>query len=902
MSLTNISALIITGMHRSGTSLTASFLAAMGVDLGSHLLKGDYANPKGYFEDVEILTFQRQLLASCCRANETGFPDWGWTDSEWLNQYKITSYLTMAEQLIASRTTPGKIWGWKDPRTTLLLDFWHQIIPESYYILVYRYPWDVMDSILRLNIPFFQLHPESCLKIWRYYNLHLLDFYRRHSHQCILVHINSFIQHPEILVNLLNSKLGLADIPAGARVLQSIYNPQILKSLPEDHPVVKLLFQVSSSNYFEVLENLDAVADLPSQFSREPLLQKAASLEKMIVQLYQKLIEQQLHPNSAKFFSLVCQTVKDYQNHIDSEFPLTKLREYRQKIAEFWLTAESLKDCYHNHLGKSHKILVNSGIKYEPLTDHEQNFFQGILSQFNQEPSHPSNSLRYLLVLMLYKPAYQFLINYDAMALPRWFINDFLEFILELPEVFQTSEDIEIYTDYISHILQITEQKVSDESVSRLWLDIAKYLGDLFNFMPLYFAEKNLKQLAITRANILAILMEKAGHKLDIDLPPRPANRSKIRLGILKSNFDGTSETFTTIPVFEFLNPEKFEVIVYVLNQTQTPMEKYCKNIVYKWVELPQVIREQVAVILDDNLDILFVGSILTTAAQPIILLALHRLARIQATYFASPMTTGIKNMDYYISGTLTEPTDAASHYKEKLVLIPGTGFAFNYSWEPRDINREITRQKLGIPEEAIIFASGANFFKIIPNLRDTWAKILGSVPNSVLLLYPFGSSWSKIYATIPFIHNLHRRFQVYNVAASRLILLNNLPNRAEVKAVLKLADVYLDSYPFAGANSLVDPLEVALPTVTWEGNYLRSRQGTALMKELELWDFIADDELTYIRLSVSLGNSAEFREQTRQKIQQKMPPYGLPNFLNSRSYSAQMEIAFSQLWQDYQS
>ena len=131
MPLTDASVLIITGMHRSGTSLTASFLAALGVELGNNLLKGDYGNPQGYFEDVEILTFQRQLLASCCRPHEPGFPDWGWTASEWLNQHKIQTHLTVAKQLIQARKPQSLIWGWKDPRTTLLLDFWHQILPQA---------------------------------------------------------------------------------------------------------------------------------------------------------------------------------------------------------------------------------------------------------------------------------------------------------------------------------------------------------------------------------------------------------------------------------------------------------------------------------------------------------------------------------------------------------------------------------------------------------------------------------------------------------------------------------------------------------------------------------------------------------------------------------------------------
>ena len=90
---------------------------------------------------------------------------------------------------------------------------------------------------------------------------------------------------------------------------------------------------------------------------------------------------------------------------------------------------------------------------------------------------------------------------------------------------------------------------------------------------------------------------------------------------------------------------------------------------------------------------------------------------------------------------------------------------------------------------------------QIIPELRDTWAKIIAAVPNSVLVLYPFGNTWSGDYVKQPFINKMSAIFNKYGIDRTRLILLNTLANREDVKAVLQLADVYLDSYPYAGAN-----------------------------------------------------------------------------------------------------
>jgi hypothetical protein len=78
--------LILTGMHRSGTSLMASLVQAMGIHVGDRLLAGDSFNAPGYFEDEDFLEFQRRVLIDCCDSSDGGWPDWGWTEHESLDR------------------------------------------------------------------------------------------------------------------------------------------------------------------------------------------------------------------------------------------------------------------------------------------------------------------------------------------------------------------------------------------------------------------------------------------------------------------------------------------------------------------------------------------------------------------------------------------------------------------------------------------------------------------------------------------------------------------------------------------------------------------------------------------------------------------------------------------------
>src|SRR5713101_2847172 len=61
----NMSAIVITGMHRSATSLLAEILMRAGVHLGppEQWLPADVSNPHGYFEDRRVIDLNDRLLS-----------------------------------------------------------------------------------------------------------------------------------------------------------------------------------------------------------------------------------------------------------------------------------------------------------------------------------------------------------------------------------------------------------------------------------------------------------------------------------------------------------------------------------------------------------------------------------------------------------------------------------------------------------------------------------------------------------------------------------------------------------------------------------------------------------------------------------------------------------------------
>ena len=199
--------LIVAGMHRSGTSLTASLFAGAGIDFGPELLGANASNPLGHFEDIGFLLFhQRALVAQ-------GLGSEGYATGV---RIRVPAALDPeARGLLASRMRPGVAWGWKEPRTTLFLDFWQELLPEARHVFVFRPPWEVADSLFRRGDETFALNPMLAVEVWSHYNRLILDFARRHPSRCLVVGISQVVADPAAVVAEVRSRL---EVPLGPPV------------------------------------------------------------------------------------------------------------------------------------------------------------------------------------------------------------------------------------------------------------------------------------------------------------------------------------------------------------------------------------------------------------------------------------------------------------------------------------------------------------------------------------------------------------------------------------------------------------------------------------------------------------------------------------------------------------
>jgi hypothetical protein len=141
----------VVGMHRSGTSLTASLIREMGVTFGpteSMMAAHPADNAAGYMEQRPLQQLNDSIL-SAMGGDWMNPPELGpgWQDSEPVRALASGA----AEQLATLYPEEGR-WGWKDPRTSLTLPFWQELIGPMDYVICLRSPAAVAASLeLRYN-------------------------------------------------------------------------------------------------------------------------------------------------------------------------------------------------------------------------------------------------------------------------------------------------------------------------------------------------------------------------------------------------------------------------------------------------------------------------------------------------------------------------------------------------------------------------------------------------------------------------------------------------------------------------------------------------------------------------------------------------------------------------------
>ncbi|MFM7086890.1 MAG: glycosyltransferase [Cyanobium sp.] len=173
---------LVTGMHRSGTSMLAGLLHACGGRVAQDLMPASLDNPSGYWESRSVVQFNNNLLKSLGGHWNNYAPiDRNWTVSAEASSYREEAlHILETAYLLTSGNPSPSLLILKDPRLCRLLPFWlsccEQIGFSVTVVLMIRHPIEVALSLLqRLRSETFRpaaiASLQTSLLLWMRYNL-----------------------------------------------------------------------------------------------------------------------------------------------------------------------------------------------------------------------------------------------------------------------------------------------------------------------------------------------------------------------------------------------------------------------------------------------------------------------------------------------------------------------------------------------------------------------------------------------------------------------------------------------------------------------------------------------------------------------------------------------------------
>ena len=435
--------------------------------------------------------------------------------------------------------------------------------------------------------------------------------------------------------------------------------------------------------------------------------------------------------------------------------------------------------------------------------------------------------------------------------------------------------------DDLAKALSLAFDNDSTSVLEPLWLNHAT--GDCQ-----YISESNALEFFRVRSKCLDRLFP---HTKSRRLKP---NRSRRKVGLILPKFTAHTETYVTLPFFADLDPQRYETFTFIQNPCASVHQEKQSSQSDHLITLPSDITKSVEMLRSYDLDIAVFASNITWAVTPPTLFAHLGIAPIQIATSCCPTTTGISKMDYMLSGSFTEAEDGAQNYTEELLLTDGPAHAFDFVENERPAPLNIRRSQIGLDPDDVVFISGANAFKISREYMVAMIKILKRTPRGKLILYPFNPNWASQYDTDHFIELIEKLCLDHGLDVNRIkILPEAFPDRRGVFGLLKISDIYLDSFFHSGATSVIDPLLMAIPTLTHYGTQARSRQALALLKCLDMEDFAHNSVEAYIEHAVKLGTDAQSRKEVSHALRVKM--LNRPKFLDPKWFSRQADKLFQQ-------
>ena len=442
--------------------------------------------------------------------------------------------------------------------------------------------------------------------------------------------------------------------------------------------------------------------------------------------------------------------------------------------------------------------------------------------------------------------------------------------------------DLKILNEVFVRVCDVgSERELGDfRTLGRAWAENGRHTA-LMKQLPRVRSREDRIEL-LEQHRIWARKIEAAAARQPLSRrAPRPPN-GKIRLGFMSSDLRQHPVGYFALPLFDHVDPERFELFVYSYYQGQADAaQRHITERVEAFRWSPELsFRDAAQQIADDQLDMLIeLGG--STHMNKLEVMA-YRPAPIQASWLGYPHSAGLSTIDYFVCDPFIAPPDARMLLEAPLIL--------KNAWYPLSplIFRDLPQADPTPPVAAngyVTFGTANQPYKYAAAL-PAWARILARCPNSrFLFIRPESSSAS-------FRDNIRRAFAVEGVEGDRILFEAvrgaHLPHYNRI-------DMSLDTFPQTGGTTTCESLWMGAPCVSLVGAAPYERLSHSVLQNAGLAELCAKSVDDYIEIAVRLAGDpariAELRGAMRDRL--RASPVGQTEVW-ARDFYAAVEQAVS--------
>jgi predicted O-linked N-acetylglucosamine transferase (SPINDLY family) len=354
----------------------------------------------------------------------------------------------------------------------------------------------------------------------------------------------------------------------------------------------------------------------------------------------------------------------------------------------------------------------------------------------------------------------------------------------------------------------------------------------------------------------------------------------RLRVAYISANFRDQAETFFTIPLFSAHDHRQFEIFVYSAVTCPDSLTARLRNHTDVWRDIVGLSDEEVAeLVRADRIDIL-VDLTLHMGPRSFVLVFARRPAPVQVCWLAYQGTTGLTTMDYRLTDPHIDPPGLDDrYYSETSIRLPETFWCY----DPMT-NEPAVNALPALERGHVTFGSLNSFRKVNAAVLKLWARMLGSVDRSCLLLAA---------AEGPQRQHALELLEKEGIAPERVIFVGS-QSRARYLELYHHIDIGLDTFPYNGQTTTLDAFWMGVPVITLVGRTAVGRAGASLLRNLGLPELVAEAPEQFVHIAVDLARNLPRLSLLRATLRDRLKNSPL---MDAPRFARNIEAAYRSMW-----